>query len=76
MNRKQKENPLEILGSNIRRLRHSKNLSQEEFAHQAKIDRSYVGQIERGERNLSFKNLLRIATALEVTASELVEGIE
>ena len=66
---------LEKLGERVRQLRLAKNLSQEEFAHLAEIDRSYVGQIERGERNISFKNLWRIATALEVSVSELTEGI-
>lgn len=66
---------LKALGDNIRRLRQSLELSQEEFAHRANIDRSYVGQIERGERNISFSNLCKIAEALGVSVSNLVEGV-
>lgn len=70
------EKPLESLGQKIRKLRQAKGLSQEEFAHDADIDRSYVGQIERGERNLAFSNILKIARALGVKVSDLTEGID
>jgi len=50
-------------------------LSQESFAHMAELDRSYIGQVERGERNISFKNLCKIAAALNVTVSALTEGV-
>lgn len=70
------EKPLELLGQKIRFLRQSKNLSQEAFAHIADIDRSYIGQIERGERNIAFSNILKIARALGVKVSNLVEGID
>lgn len=68
--------PLELLGQKIRLLRQSKDLSQEAFAHIADIDRSYIGQIERGERNIAFSNILKIARALGVKVSNLVEGID
>ena len=67
--------PLKKLGENIRNLRKEMNLSQEEFSHLAEIDRSYVGQIERGERNISFSNLYKIAHALKVSVSKLTEGV-
>lgn len=70
------QHTLEKLGLKIRELRKKQGLSQEEFAYRANIDRSYVGQIERGERNIAFLNLLKIARALEVTLSELMDGIE
>lgn len=63
---------LKALGLNIRSLRQTMELSQEEFAHRANIDRSYVGQIERGERNISFNNLCKISEALGVSVSDLV----
>ena len=69
------EHNLKALGENIRRQRHSLDLSQEEFAHRANIDRSYVGQIERGERNISFRNLCKIAEALGISVSALAEGV-
>jgi len=67
--------PLQILGKNIRRLRLAKGFSQEEFALTADIDRSYVGQVERGRRNIAFENILKIARPLDVSVSQLVEGI-
>lgn len=67
--------PLEKLGSRIRELRQQKSLSQEEFAQLAELDRSYIGQIERGERNISFNNLVRIADAFDISLSDILEGI-
>ena len=63
------------LGQKIRQLRVAKGLSQEVFASTCGLDRTYIGGVERGERNLSLKNLLRISDALGVTASELLAGI-
>ena len=51
-------------------------MSQEEFAHAAGLDRSYVGSIERGEKNLSLRNLLRLAEAVEVDPGDLTEGLK
>jgi transcriptional regulator with XRE-family HTH domain len=59
---------LKALGDNIRRMRQL-------FAHRAQIDRSYIGQIERGERNISFSNLCKIAEALGVSVSNLEEDV-
>ena len=59
------------LGEQIRRVRKARGISQEDFASQAGLGRSYYGGVERGERNVSALNLLRIATALHVEAGEL-----
>ena len=60
-----KENPeLKALGQRIRELRKAKGFSQEEFAHVTGLERSYYGRIERGEINVTSRNLLRIAKAL------------
>jgi transcriptional regulator with XRE-family HTH domain len=64
------------LGQAIRELRISTGLSQEAFAHRCGLHRTYVGGIERGERNLSFANLLRVAGALGLRPSELLERYE
>jgi len=64
------------LGKRIQRLRSAKTWSQEEFAPVSGFHRTYVGQIERGEKNISFGNLLKIAGVLGVTLSELLEGLE
>ncbi len=61
------------LGDAIRAARKERGLSQEALAELAGIDRSYMGGIERGEHNLAIMNLLKIADALGVKASSLVD---
>ena len=58
-------------GERVRELRQAKGLSQEELAFRAKVHRTYLGGIERGERNPALKNLAAIAKALDVSLSEL-----
>ena len=70
-----KPNPLEILGERIRELRKSKNLTQEALAYESDIDRSYIGGVERGERNLSFDKLCQIARALGCDVAALTKNI-
>jgi len=53
-------------GKQVRKLREQKGLSQEELAFAAGVHRTYLGGIERGERNLSLKNIAAIAKALDV----------
>lgn len=65
------EPDLNALGARIREVRHRRGLSQEELAFRAKLDRSYVGGVERGERNLSFVNLCRLTRALGVSLEEI-----
>ncbi len=67
---------LKKLGVKVRSLRMAKGLSQEEFAELCGLHRNYIGGIERGERNVAFLNLLKIATTLEMSLSELFKGIE
>lgn len=64
------------LGRAIRHYRSEGGLSQEELAAQAGLHRTYVGGIERGERNPSYTNILRLAEALGVQASDLVSYSE
>jgi len=66
-----KFNVLKTFGGRVRDIRRQKGLSQEELARRAKIDRTYIGGIERGERNAGIKNVHRIADALGVPAMEL-----
>ena len=66
-----KNRKLALLGKQIRRLREGKELSQEEFAGIADIDRAYYGGIERGERNVAALNLIKIADALDVEVGKL-----
>ena len=58
-------------GERVRELRLAMNLSQEELAFKAGVHRTYLGSIERGERNPSLKNIAAIAKALDITLSEL-----
>jgi len=62
---------LKKFGETVKNLRKLRNISQEELAFRAQLDRSYIGGIERGERNLSLLNIIRIADALEVPLPEL-----
>src|SRR2546425_198249 len=64
------------LGRRVRQLREKKGYSQEAFADAAGLHRTFMGSVERGERNLSFSNLHRIAQALEITLSRLLVGVE
>lgn len=67
---------LEKLGKRVHELRAARGWSQEEFAHIAGLHRTYVGQIERGEKNISFGNLVKLADVLGVTLSELLSRLE
>jgi transcriptional regulator with XRE-family HTH domain len=65
-----------IIGTNIRKLRNAKKLSQEELAAEAGIDRSYLSEIENGYKNLSVTMLHRLAVALDVKIAALFAGID
>lgn len=58
-------------GARIRRLRSERGLSQEAFADEAGLHRTYIGAIERGEQNLSLANIERLAATLGVSLAEL-----
>jgi len=61
------------VGARIRKYRLLKGFSQEELAFEADLHRAYIGQIERGEKNIGVQNLQKIATALKVKISKLIE---
>ena len=61
-----------ILGRNVRRIRQQKKLTQEQLAFEAEIDLTYVGGIERGKRNPSLLVMARIADALGVSLTKLI----
>ncbi len=70
------EKILLALGQRVRHLRKQKGFSQEGFADLAGVHRTWMGAIERGERNLSFHNLVLISKALGITLSQLLSGVE
>ena len=58
-------------GNRVRELRKLKNLSQEELAFRADVHRTYIGMIERAEKNITLLNIEKIANALEVSINDL-----
>ena len=66
---------LEKFGNRVRELRKEGGWSQEDFAEECDMDRTYMGGVERGERNLGLKNIQRIADALGITIAELMNGV-
>lgn len=65
-----------MLGNRIRELRKAKGFSQENFAAEVGLDRTYMGSVERGERNIAALNLIRIAKCLQVEVGELFPDIK
>lgn len=63
---------LEKIGNRIKELRLKSELSQEKLSFACELDRTYIGSVERGERNISLINLNKIATALNITLPELL----
>ena len=63
---------IEIVAVNVRVARKAAGLSQEELAHEAQIDRTYISQVERKQRNLTISVLARIARALDTTPDRLL----
>lgn len=62
-----------LFGNNVRQIRRSMNISQEDLAHKADLHRTYIGMIERAEKNITLCNMEKIANALEVKIEDLLK---
>ncbi len=67
---------LKKFGQRIKELRHIKSISQEELADQAGVHRTYIGMIERGEKNITLISMLKLTNALSITMSNLFKDFE
>jgi transcriptional regulator with XRE-family HTH domain len=63
----------EIFSNNVRQYRLEQNLSQEELADKAGLHRTYIGSVERGERNITINVMEKICTALEIPITDLLQ---
>lgn len=75
MNRQKDIAVLRDFGDQVRSLRLKRRMSQEVLAEQAGLHRTYIGSIERGQRNIALLNLLRLADALHVDVATLLKGL-
>jgi len=65
---------LKKFGDAVRKERLKKNLSQEELASKAEVHRTYIGMVERAEKNITLANIAKIARALKIKPSDLLKG--
>ena len=72
---KHEQELLNQLGKTIRKYRKMKGFSQEKLGFKSELDRTYIGSVERGERNIAALNLIKIANALEVHISNFFEWL-
>lgn len=71
---KEDQQVIALVAANVRALRKAAGLSQEELAHEAEVDRTYVSQVERSQRNITISVLARMARALKTAPSRLLEA--
>lgn len=64
-----------LFGKNVRAYREKRGISQEKLAHLCSLHRTYIGGIERGERNISLGNIQKISDALQIKITDLFKGI-
>lgn len=72
---KKRESILINLGENIKTARNKLEISQERLAEKCNFDRTYISLLERGKRNPSYLNLIRLCDGLEINITELLEQI-
>jgi len=64
-----------VFGDNLRAARKAAGFSQEAFAYHCGLDRSYVGQVERGEKNVTLRTIVVLADALDAKPAKLLDGL-
>jgi len=69
-----KHDILNLFGENVRKYRRLLDISQEELAHRADLHRTYIGMIERAEKNITLVNMKKIANALQVNIEDLLKN--
>jgi len=67
------KNILEVFGENVQKYRKGRQISQEKLAEIAGVHRTYVGMIERAEKNITLRNMEKIAKALNIHITELLK---
>jgi transcriptional regulator with XRE-family HTH domain len=75
MTQRNQSDILRRFGQRVRELRAEQGFSQEAFAAECELDRSYMGGVERGQRNVALRNIEKIAAALDLSLSELLEDV-
>ncbi len=75
LTKKERENIRLAFGKLLRAKRNARGISQEELAFQSGLHRTYVGSVERGERNLSLENIFLFAKTLDCKPSELIPNV-
>jgi len=73
LSRNRQDRTLVALGKAIKRTRLAQEISQEKLALMAEVDRSYVGRVERGDNNVAILTLLKLANALDISLSKLMQ---
>jgi transcriptional regulator with XRE-family HTH domain len=63
---------LKVFGEHLKKQRLSKNLTQVDLAYKGNFNKNYIGMLERGERNPSLKNLVKLAKSLDISLTELI----
>jgi len=66
---------LVIFGENLKKIRNERNFSQEELAYKAELDRTYISGLECGKRNPTLKIIVKLANALNMPPSELLNNL-
>ncbi|HVH36278.1 MAG TPA: helix-turn-helix transcriptional regulator [Tahibacter sp.] len=75
MSKNQETRIKQALGERLRELRHKEGLSQESLASACGLDRTYIGGVERGERNISLINIYKLAAALHMPPGDLLPNL-